>query len=152
MRRNQHLKRAITKFFLFSNFLFCLASYGDAIAYLDRLRNIEPPIYNQRRISELPLPSLENDPESDISSQFEQSNFNDDSDEDTSTVAAIASLNILPEDPLASDDDQVRIILNIMNLNEYLYFFCKFHCFISKKMTTMAEKCWTRILFQQVST
>lgn len=41
--------------------IYFSASYKDAIEYLGRLRNVEPPIYNQHRLTELPVPSFDND-------------------------------------------------------------------------------------------
>lgn len=39
---------------------FDLEYYDDAVTFMVRLRNVEPAIYNQRRVAELPLPQLNN--------------------------------------------------------------------------------------------
>lgn len=75
--RSKHLKQNEFMLYSYSNhtqihiFCFYLENYDDAIVSMHRLRNVEPAIYNSRRLAELPLPSAQNGQDSVNSSNNE---------------------------------------------------------------------------------
>lgn len=79
--------------------IFCrsLACYNEANDFVQRIRNVEPPIYNQSRLAELPVPSVEN--------QISPSNSSIDDHENNDNRSVYDAENNSVIDDASTDDE-----------------------------------------------